>query len=92
MSAIATDTLVRYRLTPLLKGVRLEIWELPERRKRAQAPFLFRLNYYFDTMARAESALEEYIHLNHLGSASDTQESDTECLQRRILSVSETYY
>ena len=92
MPAIATYTLVRYRLTPLIKGVRLEIWELPSKRKRAQAPFLFRLNYYFDTMVKAEAALEQYIQSNGLGPASDIDEKDDECLRRRILSASETYY
>jgi hypothetical protein len=92
MPAIATDTLVRYRLTPLVKGVRLEIWELPAKRKRAQAPFLFRVNYYFDSLPKAEAALEQYIHNNGLRPASDTQEKDEECLSRRIISISDTYY
>ena len=77
MYAFARDHILHYRISQDTSGVRLTVWEIASRQAGRLKPYLYVLNYSFNTPEEAQLSLKRHLRLNGVSSITDGEIPNT---------------
>jgi hypothetical protein len=64
MYALASDHILHFRISERPGGVRLTLWELAPSQADQLKPYLYRINYYLNSLEEARGFLRQHLLIN----------------------------